>query len=318
MLTRLRKGPGNLARIARQVRQRQGRDAAEMLRRVGVPAMRSIDLTRRLKIAANPFVYLGRKAPAAGAQQTFEATLARQHFVRVPDGLVPGVDPLVTHCAALFAAKSDALVASYKPPYGEVIRTLVADGAPIIESVEEVRPIARFIAQPEILGVATRYLGERPVLSTVGLLYTQPNSVVRDAQAFHRDMQDRNHVHVVVPIWEVDEDAGPFTLISAAGSDKIIKRVGYNVVRITDEEVIAVVPETEWVRLTGKPGTVYFCNPFRCIHFGARARSKPRLLLIVNLTSAFEGVEGLQSVYRARNRGELDDGTPEMRSLLDL
>ena len=48
------------------------------------------------------------------------------------------------------------------------------------------------------------------------------------------------------------------------------------------------------------------------------AKSKPRLVLIVNLASAFEGVEGTECIYRAVNRHALDDGTANTGSLLNL
>lgn len=318
MLARLKNAPGRIVKIARQVRRREGRDAASALQKAGVPLLRSIDLTRRLKIAANPMTFMGRRVSARPPISPFEKSLARNHFVRVPDATFPGADAVVAHCAGLFEAKREAVVAAFRPPSAEVIRMQSYGNEPVIEDVEEIRPIAKFLAQPAVFEVISRYLGERPVLSTVALIYTEPNKAIQDSQAFHRDLQDRNLIHLLMPIWPIDEQTGPFTLLPSDESDKVISVVGEDVVRITDEQIFNVVPKSSLVRLTGEPGAVYLCNPFRCIHYGARARSKSRLVLIVNLASAFEAVEGMQCIYRAKNRRELDDGSREMRWLLDL
>ena len=71
------------------------------------------------------------------------------------------------------------------------------------------------------------------------------------------------------------------------------------------------------VKLTGATGTVYAADPYRCFHFGARSQKKPRLVLIMNFTTAF-GPLGHTPVCRCKNRSVLNDGNPRTRLLLAL
>ena len=75
---------------------------------------------------------------------------------------------------------------------------------------------------------------------------------------------------------------------------------------------------SDLLALTGEAGTVFLCNPGQCYHCGARATGKPRLMLIVNVTTPFEGAEGQSAVYWSTNRRLLDEGSPEYRALLNL
>ena len=63
-------------------------------------------------------------------------------------------------------------------------------------------PIIRFCAQPEVFNLVADYIGQYPVLSFVSLAYTgisDEKNVL--SHQFHRDMNDPNQVHIVIPIW---------------------------------------------------------------------------------------------------------------------
>jgi hypothetical protein len=184
----------------------------------------------------------------------------------------------------------------------------------IINSPTDLEPILQFATRPEVIGPVAGYMREIPVLSNVTFAWTPVNSKAEGSQLWHRDMNHPNQMHVIVNLIDVDEASGPFTFVPADRSREIRQRIGHAGGRVPDE----AIPEDAVMRFTGPAGATLFVNSYACFHYGARARAKPRLILIMNFTSKIESGEGLSALYRAANRHELDDGSELRRMLLNL
>jgi hypothetical protein len=290
------------------------------VKRLGLSHTDAIDVAKRIKKLATPVTSFMRSRIAAYLGGADGLRVPRDKgYLRLPDGYLEGTARVVAHCNALYRRKESEISASFKPPYGMVIRFVEMGASVRMEDPEEIRPIFEFCTQPRLFRLLTEYMGEFPVMANVSLIYTRPNSETVGAQLFHRDMNERRQLHMVMPIWSVDTECGPFTLIPGDTSDKVVKALRLRESgRIGDKDIFSVCRVDELVTVTGKPGDVYLVNPYRCIHYGARARSKPRLLLIVNFTSLFEAAEGQHAVYRSSNKRALDNGRPESRWLLNI
>jgi hypothetical protein len=113
-------------------------------------------------------------------------------------------------------------------------------------------------------------------------------------------------------------ESGPFTFLPARKSEMVRSAIKHERGRIPDEVMFSHVREDDMIHCVGDAGDVYLVNPYACFHCGARTRSKPRLILIINFTSLFQGVEGTGSLFMANNRNLLDDERKETRLLLNL
>lgn len=322
-LVRIAKAPAKLAALAGQLgRHEGGRNAISYLKRLGISHADAVDIAKNLKKWASPIESFQRAQTAAylaGGAADEPRVPRDKDYLHVPDGYLEGTDRVVRHCAELFRRKENDLRANFKPPYGMVIKFSQENRRDQMEDPEEIRPILEFAAQPKFFRILTDYIGEFPVMSTVSLIYTEPNSDTIGPQQFHRDMNERRQLHFVMPIWPIDMETGPFTFLPGDRSSDVVRALrDTGAGRISDEMIFSECRDDELVRITGKPGDVFLVNPYRCIHFGARARSKPRLILIVNFTSLFEGAEGLGAVYRSENRYVLNDGRTETRWLLNI
>ena len=301
--------------LVSQLRQKEGRQAVDILMRLGLSVTPAMDWTRRLKIAAAPLEYMRRAANVPSAREDWQAHLATEHYTKVAPGAFEGVSELLAHCDGLFERKKDQIVQSFEPPFTHV-NERVSGG--LVHGADDLKPIFKFLAQPAVFNAVASYLNEKPVLAQINLAYTAPNNEISSSQLFHRDMQDRVQVHLYVPIWKMTEENGPFTFYSGPTTDRFVEEYKKDFVRLNDDEVFSVIGTSDLKKISAEPGDLFFVNPFRCLHYGARCRSKPRLVMIVNFTSVFEGVEGLDRIYRASNRHVLDTGTPESRWLLNL
>lgn len=144
----------------------------------------------------------------------------------------------------------------------------------------------------EILGDAgtaamiNGYFDGRPWLWNVALNYSEPRDVLTDSQLWHFDYGDSRQLHFMVYFSDVGDTSGPFTFLKLAESDRV-KRHPFIVERMTDEDLAeryAIDVDEKRVRVTGKRGDVYFNDPGRLMHQGARC-STTRLVMFISFTS---------------------------------
>jgi hypothetical protein len=317
---RILKAPRKLGLLAAQwKRQEGGRETVGYLSQLGLDYVSAAAATKQIKKLASPIKAIRRRAFTANDG---EISLPRvpldKGFLQLSASAIAGTKELVDHCTAVFERKKEKVLANITPPYGFALTFKQTPQGIIMEDVEDFRPIVKFSSQPALFNLLVDYIGERPVLSDVSLIYTMPESGRVGPQLFHRDMNEPRQLHLVMPVWPVDMESGPFTFLPADRSAEVIKAINHTRGRIADETMFKYINETELRYCTGEPGTLYFVNPYACIHYGARTKSKPRLLLILNYTSLFQASEGTLGVYRCMNRAALDDGSDNTRMLLNL
>ena len=102
-------------------------------------------------------------------------------------------------------------------------------------------PFMRLALHPEVVAAATRYLGVVPILQFVSVYYSsETNEDLSKSQLYHCDSDDTEQVKVWVLCNEVTPETGPLTLLPAAQSDLVRKKVGYTYdMLLTDEQVSA-------------------------------------------------------------------------------
>ena len=148
----------------------------------------------------------------------------------------------------------------------------------------------------ELIQVAADYLGEIPVLSQPRLWWTKPtgpNARLGGTQMFHIGSRHRPPVlrqaKFLFNMNDVDEENGPFTFLSAEISDKIVAAVNYELgEEVADEEIYRYAKPGDTMRLIGPAGTGLFVDTCRCFHFGRRASTKERLMLMIQFKRPVE------------------------------
>ena len=144
-------------------------------------------------------------------------------------------------------------------------------------AVPEVRD---FVLGEEIVGLATRYFGEVPVLSGVSLMWSPPNELCVESQLYHYDGEDRTHLKVLLIVKDVDQACGPFTFVPAETGEKLPHGRRQSA-RLDDASVESAVGEGAVRKVVGPKGTVAAVDTSRCLHYGSRGNSQDRLMLFV-------------------------------------
>ena len=152
---------------------------------------------------------------------------------------------------------------------------------------EAAPPFFDLALSDEILQLASDYMGEVPVLMKPRLWWTKPqgpNAEWGGTQLFHRGRINAPHIRrqakFLFTMNDVDEESGPFTFLPADLSERILPSYRWGE-HVSDEEIYRHVRPAAVMRHVGPPGTALMVDTCRCFHYGRRASSKDRLMLMV-------------------------------------
>lgn len=150
---------------------------------------------------------------------------------------------------------------------------------------------ARFALQDTLLNIANEYFRMLVKLRYYNVWYTfATDSKARESQLWHFDREDNYILKVFLYLNDVDEGAGPFTYAPKTHSKGTLSGrepeyfLEQNVRRTNDEQMAAVVPQKDWIKATGKKGTIVFADT-RGYHKGGEARTSDRLMYTCMYTS---------------------------------
>ena len=148
-------------------------------------------------------------------------------------------------------------------------------------------PFVALALHPRVLSIANAYLGMRSTLRALDLWLTQPTEgPAIQTQLWHRDGDDFMNMKMFVYFTDVRRPAGPLTYAPRThplGDRRDLPEHDAHA-RSTDEQLRAVVPESEWVLCEGAPGTVVFADTCG-YHKQLKPETDERLLLMSHYVS---------------------------------
>ncbi len=151
-------------------------------------------------------------------------------------------------------------------------------------------PILRLALRPDLLASVSAYLGLVPILTHISVFYSQyvVQKKLRSSQLLHCDSDDLSQIKVFVLCSEVGKQNGPLTVLDAAQSRELRRRVRYRyAMRIPDPKAEEAIGLQNLQPMTGPPGTVLFFDSSRCFHFGSRVTegAEPRIMAVMQYLS---------------------------------
>ena len=179
-------------------------------------------------------------------------------------------------------------------------------------------PFHRLVLDEKIIHVANSYLGLLTNFYILMLNVTIP--VAPDAktilsQRWHRDHEDKKLCKIFLYLTDVDEEAGPFIYIPYS---KYGKKWGALFPQGAPKgaypklgEVEKIIPSNHITKMTGKAGTVIFCDTSG-LHKGGHAFSRERIML----TAGYRSRASASESKVIRTGLPLDDLPPSVRYAL--
>lgn len=144
-------------------------------------------------------------------------------------------------------------------------------------------PFFNLATNDTVLDIVNSYLGMHGRLNHFNVRRTivAKNQLPYHSQNWHRAPQEQKNCRVYIYLNDVDEDSGPFMYIPQSVTGKKYADVapltpfmtGY----VSAEAVELKVPENERMTVTGKAGTVIFCDSTG-LHRGGLSTERPRIM----------------------------------------
>jgi len=257
-------------------------------------------LKKALRVVRNPLTlnYVAQRivrrpasrnavAKAVAATKPRRARVASGMSLRASEGLAADgiffLDDLLTaeQCLEIRRYLEPLAMVDPRNPFGEfMLDTVPADChiGQYRESEMLACPYLLDIANdPRLVDAASAYLGCKPVISTFRAWwsfggFTEP----KDAEYFHRDVDDWKFVKLFVYLTDVGPDNGPHVFVKGSqGSDRLLE-----LRRHSDGEVEEAFGREAVLSIEGHPGSAFLEDTFG-FHKGTVCRTGRRLLFQV-------------------------------------
>ena len=184
-------------------------------------------------------------------------------------------DGVLQELLAYVEKKEDRKSINHKKPF-------LIDYLPEIPELGFENPFFKVAASKEVLNVVNTYMGMYSSLYHFMVretLLSEEEPIL--SQKWHRAPQEQKTCKVYIYLNDVDEDSGPFMYIPQSTSNKKwgvvfpqgVPRGGF----IDIKEIDRVIPKEEQITITGKAGTVIFCDTTG-LHRGGYSTNKSRIM----------------------------------------
>ena len=140
--------------------------------------------------------------------------------------------------------------------------------------------MVRFALQPNVVAIASAYLGEVPYLSCVQIIESFHNGKDRweESQLWHRDHEDSRTVKLWIYLSDVTSpDVGPFTYLPLPYSDRV--KDNFYPGRIDDQRMASFGVLDEAKAVVGPRLTSFYIDSSRCYHLGSRVAPGPSRII---------------------------------------
>ncbi len=210
--------------------------------------------------------------------QAMADALARDGFVMTPG--IAGAN-VVGDMRAYFSVERCA--DPYRPELGNFVAPADAPkGTHVaffpLETVARAPHALTIANHPQLLALAARDLGAKPLISAMSAWWSLPagDGTAQHAENYHRDVDDLDWVKYFLYLTDVDETAGPHLFIRGSHRDGRLT----NIRRYQDNEVHEVFGTEREMRFVGPAGTSFLEKTYG-LHRGLPVATTPRLIFQV-------------------------------------
>ena len=227
--------------------------------------------SERRRLAAD----LGREAP-------FEVPHDRG-FLVVPPGPFPEMSDVIdaARAAVRDGLAADRLARANKPFLAGMVDQSTLD----LDS-----PYLRLALRPDIIAAISRYLGVVPILQYANVLYSgHVDADLAKSQLYHCDSDDTTQLKIFVHCTDVTPENGPLTMMTASGSTRLRRHLGYRYNRRVVDTEAAPFSSNDQHPMLGPAGTACFVDTSRCFHFGSRVggNAEPRVIMMLQYLTPY-------------------------------
>ena len=168
---------------------------------------------------------------------------------------------------------------------------------PQIFTVTDLPVFADWAQNERLLTMIENYIGLPVAFQGVHLRQDFANEQPVTTEFWHRDLEDRRVIKLFVYLSDVVTETGPYEYIPRSKTTSAIvrqieasfkQRLASNPydMGITDDEMAAIIPRSDWRSCEGPAGTVLFSDPIAVFHHGKSRREGRSALFFVYTAKA--------------------------------
>lgn len=133
---------------------------------------------------------------------------------------------------------------------------------------------------PKVLDVVADFLGCKPTIGYIATWWSYPTGEgPKQAENFHRDVDDWRFVKLFLYLTEVEQESGPHKYVLHSSSKPVLNKIR----RLNDDEVAQTFGEENIVTMTSQAGHAFLEDTYG-VHKGQPLQSGHRLLFQVVYT----------------------------------
>jgi hypothetical protein len=136
-----------------------------------------------------------------------------------------------------------------------------------------------------LLDIVENYVG-LPVRYYGAAIYREvADGKVEGTRQWHRDIEDHKVFKILIWLNDVGPLGGAFQYIPRPISDPAAQQLRYVAGFVADDQMLGVVPATEWIKATGPQWTAVMADPARILHRASPAVDRDRYSVTFTWTS---------------------------------
>lgn len=142
------------------------------------------------------------------------------------------------------------------------------------EDLAEIPEIVNLANDPIILNSVSDFLGCTPTLSNINMWWSVACKKAKDAQNFHRDVDDYKFIKLFIYLTDVDLESGPHVYVESSSKSNKFRQIA----RFSDDKIEKYFGVDQIKYFTGNKGSMFLVDTYG-IHKGLPPIGKERLLL---------------------------------------
>ncbi|MBD2448985.1 phytanoyl-CoA dioxygenase [Nostoc sp. FACHB-152] len=176
------------------------------------------------------------------------------------------------------------------PNMGKTNYNVAQQNHPEIYIVTDIPAFYDWGRQPRLLNILENYIGLPVAYHGVHLRKDFPNESQFATLLWHRDIEDRKILKIIVYLTDVEEKHGPFEYVPLALTSKYqlnyyrIQAQINNSGGIDDKTLNQIIPKSAWKSCPGRAGTVIVADTRKLLHHGT-LRTEERSTLFFAYTA---------------------------------
>lgn len=226
-------------------------------------------------VGASAFRLINLKLKAALAYRATRSKHARNLPIleAIDCSIVNAIEKEGVYCTTIEALDVNSTSNLLKAAYGQ-LSSMETEGEnqnrqrpPQIYTLTDLPEFAAWGKEQRLLNIIENYIGLPVTFQGVHLRKHFPNENQFGPLLWHKDLEDRRIVKIIIYLNDVEEKHGPFeyvprplTSLSRLSSYRISYKILKAYSGITDETLGKIIPKSAWKRCPGKAGTVIFAD----------------------------------------------------------